>query len=87
MYADDSTLTASHRNIEEFTLQFNNELDCIQDWCDINRMVINTAKTHSMLVTTAKKRSNLQNQVLNLDIKDKSLHSISHEKVLGVAID
>ena len=50
-------------------------------------MVLNSAKTKVMLVTTNQKRLRLQNTNLNLQYMDETLKMISSDKILGVFVD
>ena len=50
-------------------------------------MVINTDKTKVMLITNRQKRSNLQDNNLELNFNDVDLKLSSNEKILGVQIE
>ena len=50
-------------------------------------MVINTDKTKVMLITSRQKRSNLQDNNLELNFNDVDLKLSSNEKILGVQIE
>ena len=50
-------------------------------------MALNLEKTHTMIITTNKRRSNLPHKELDLVIKNLTLKNVSQEKVLGVVID
>ena len=50
MYADDTTFYSSGHNVSELNSKLNDEMKIISDWCDANKMVINTKKTQCMLV-------------------------------------
>ena len=45
MYADDSTISACRKNVQEVELKLNNDLQEISNWCDENRMIVNVEKT------------------------------------------
>ena len=50
-------------------------------------MLINTAKTKVMLITTHQKRSSLINGQLSLHLNNDELNMITNDKVLGIIID
>ena len=50
-------------------------------------MVLNSAKTKVMLVTTSQKQQRLHNTNLNLQYIDETLKMISNDKILGVFVD
>ena len=50
-------------------------------------MLLNTAKTKVMLITTIQKRLHLNNNYLHLTYNDDTLKTVETEKVLGVHID
>ncbi len=55
MYADDSTLSATGKTVEDLDLKLNNDMDCINYWCHNNHMVGNGDKTKAMLINTYQK--------------------------------
>ena len=89
MYAGDTTFYLSGHNVSELNSKLNNEIKIISDWCDTNKMVINTKKTKCMLVTTRYKHSQLCNsgEGLNIIFDDNQLQQVQKEKLLGVWID
>ena len=56
MNADDSTISAYRKNVQEIKLKITDDRPEISNWCDENRMVINVEKTKIMIVTTWQKR-------------------------------
>ncbi len=82
MFADDSTLHTQKRTVVELEHELNADLENISMWCKSNKMATNTAKTHSMLVTTWQKRIHLEKKDM-----DVTLQNSEAEKVLGVTID
>ncbi len=51
MYDDDSTLSAVDKSAKELEDQLNPDLEQIDNWCDDNRLLVNTSKTNVMLMT------------------------------------
>ena len=87
MFADDSTLHTSGANIEEIQLSLQTDLNVITTWCTDNKMVINTSKTKTMLITTKQRRHHLQNDRLNITLNELNLQQVSQQKVIGVVVD
>ena len=50
-------------------------------------MVLNSAKTKVMLITTCQKRQRLPSINLNLNFREESLKMVSNDKILGVFVD
>ena len=50
-------------------------------------MLLNTAKTKVMIITTVQKRLHLNNNCLHLTYNDDTLKTFETEKVVGVHID
>ena len=50
-------------------------------------MVLNSAKTKVMLVTTSQRRNRLDCDSLNLKFNNEDLNMISNDKLLGVFVD
>ncbi len=72
-------------NIIETKLQ--NALVSLSEWCKQNGMLINTAKTKVMLITTYQKRVHLRDNSIQLTYQNDELHMTNCDKVLGVNID
>ena len=67
----------------------NNDLKQLDTWLKGNKISLNVAKTHAMLVTTRKKHSTLksQNEDLELRIRENDLQVVQKTNYLGVQID
>lgn len=83
LYADDTTLSFSHRNFSEMTEIINSELIKLEDWTHANRLTINADKTETIIF------SNRKTDVINDQIKlsRKSLAFVDSCKFLGVHLD
>ena len=66
-----------------------NDLKRLDTWLQGNKLSLNVAKTHSMLITTKQKRNVLKssNQNLELNIRNNELDVVQKTKYLGVQID
>ena len=59
----------------------------LSTWCKQNGMLINTAKTKVMLLTTPQKRIHLNKDMLLLTLNNEKLTVVSSDKILGIHID
>lgn len=87
MYADDSTLHAAAKTLEELEEILSKDMASVQQWCRENRMVANTDKTKSMLITTQQRQARLPRSDLNVVFNDVTLENVEKEKLLGVTVD
>jgi retron-type reverse transcriptase len=55
MYADDSTLHKTGKNLQEIQMQLQSDLTIIQNWCCNNNMAVNPSKTTCMVISSRKK--------------------------------
>ena len=65
------------------------DLKQLTTWLQGNKLSLNVAKTHSMLISTKQKHNILksQNEVLELNIRNNKLDLVQKTKYLGVQID
>ena len=49
LFADDSSLTASAKNIDELLFEINKELPNIYDWLCANKLTLNLRKTKYLI--------------------------------------
>jgi hypothetical protein len=86
LFADDTTILYSHKNLADKLNMVNIELQKVTNWFRANKLSINTAKTNYMIMGTPQKTFNF-----NSDIEVKfdaiSLTRVNKTKFLGVIID
>lgn len=89
MYADDTSLCYQGYDMTRLNEVINNDLGRLDTWLQGNKLSLNVAKTHSMLISTKKKHEILKarNEELDLKIRDNSLDVVQKTKYLGVEID
>jgi hypothetical protein len=84
LFADDTTLYLSNKNLDCLLEKFNEAIAPLIDWCKFNRLDINWSKTFFMFITN--KRVSLPSTIslknLNCDVK-----VVDSFKLLGVEID
>lgn len=56
------------------------------DWSSRNRMVLNTSKTKSMLVTGKRLKSQINRSGLDLQAGGLAIEQVIHQKLLGVQL-
>ena len=89
MYADDTSLCYQSSDITWLNEAINSDLKQLDTWLQGNKLSLNVAKTHSMLVST-KPRHNIlksQNKELELKIRENRLEVFQKTEYLGVEID
>ena len=81
MYADDITLYCSSSSLQDATLRLQAIVNKTAEWIDSNRLIINTSKSHSIIIGSKKKTTNSQ---LELFINGVKIEQISHCKRIPV---
>ena len=84
MFADDSNMFLSGKNLREIEIRANSALEQIKKWLQVNRLSLNIDKTNYMIFTT-KARKKEQN--LNIKINDKTISEVNTCKFLGIIVD
>ena len=87
MYADDKTMYEIGVSQAEIERNLQLALINLSKWCKANGMVINTAKTKLMLITTHQRRTVLNTNNLILSLNNEDLNTIDKDKILGVSVD
>ena len=63
MYADDKSLFHQSRDLTQLNEAINSDLKKLETWLNGNKLSLNVAKTHSMLISTKQKSRADFNQV------------------------
>ena len=89
MYADDTSLCYQSPDLTRLNEAINSDLRKLDSWLQGNKLSLNVAKTHSMLISTKQKHRILrsQNEDLKLKIRDNELEVVNKTKYLGLQID
>ena len=89
MYAEDTSLCYQSHHLTRLNDAINSDLKKLDTWLQGNKLSLNVAKTHSMLISTKQKQNSLkiQNKDLDLTIRDNDLEVVEKTKYLGVQID
>ena len=87
LYADDATITAQGKSLNEVQFKLQEGANKVSRWCKENRMAINCIKTKVMLMSTSKRLSLLPSPNLNIKIDDVCLENVSHYRILDATVD
>ena len=89
MYADATSLCYQSPDLTRLNEAINSDLRKLNSWLQGNKLSLNVAKTHSMLISTKQKHRILksQNEDLKLKIRDNELEVVNKTKYLGLQID
>ena len=98
IYADDATLISSSRwdNISPMNNNIQKDLENIQQWAVMNKMIINEKKTISMLIRGKKLRKRIEKQPLaqnnsvdqlSIILNNSPIENVHSHKILGIEVD
>ena len=82
IFADDTSLFCSNKNLEQLLNNINDELKKLKVWFDYNKLSLNVSKTKFILF--GKKKVNIQ---VKLEIDGVEIEQVKDNKFLGVIID
>ena len=86
-YADDTSLCAHGKSLDDIQTSLSHDLLCIEKWCEVNKFAINISKSSAMIVCTSQKRKYLNMNNFQLHLYNAILPIVSHVKILGLYID
>ena len=86
LYADDTVIYCSGKNIADIKYKIQLNIDKFVNWCNTNKLTINTKKTKLMVFGS---RYNIKNTTKDLDISinNEILQSVPTYKYLGISLD
>ena len=86
MYADDTSLCYQSHNLTWLNEAIHSDLRKLDTWLQGNKISLNVAKTHSMLISTKQKHNilKIQSQDLVLKIRDNELEVVKQEQNTSV---
>ena len=82
-FADDNTITAAERTIENLLSTFETESQAAIEWFKLNKMVVNPEKFQTIIV---KKNAKMKDSY-PLNINDLKINSETSVKLLGIETD
>ena len=90
MYADDTTISYSSKNIDDLNENMNRDLNCLKQWLQGNKLSLNVMKTQAMVVGSRpnlKKISDKKIESPSFAIGDSQVEIVEKTKYLGVQLD
>ena len=84
IFADDTTLSVHSSSIDIVSKALSDDLDNVNEWCVLNHMSINVAKTKYMYLMSRSKSYSSDNQI---SFKSDIIKLSHQEKLLGVTFD
>ena len=82
-FADDSTYSKSSKDTKKLTEEIATKYQDITNYMASNRLVLNTDKTHLLVMSTSIKHKKYQNFDIKLDTGNEIIEPIYSEKLLG----
>ncbi len=87
LFADDTTVFYSHKNLSFLSNVVNEELKVVCDWFKANKLSLNAKKTNLMFLGTAKQTLNIDENSVNIYLDGCKLNRVRDAKFLGITID
>ena len=89
MYADDASIYRCSKDMPQLNKEINKDLEKLDEWLIGNKLSLNVAKTHSMLIASQQKHKSLSRSDIRFEpkIRGKEIEIRSKAKYLGVQID
>ena len=87
MFADDTNLFFSHKNIKDLFQAVNSELGKVFQWFNANKLSLNKYKTKYTFFHKAREKDNIPLKLPALFINDKEIERVTSIKFLGVLFD
>ena len=87
MFADDTTILYSHKDIKSKIDIVNKELDEVTNWFKAKKLSVNASKTNFMIMGTPHMTSTKTREDLNVLLDNIALERVKFTKFHGVLID
>jgi hypothetical protein len=85
-YADDVTIVASGKSVDDARLQLQSLLDLTAAWAKDNRLSFSYAKCNVMLTTVSRRKAAGPPVLSGLTLDGQALSTMDHLTILGVDI-
>ena len=86
MFADDTNLTGAEETSAEIQNKLEGEIQNVLKWLRTNKLTLNEKKTEYMLIGSAKRLKQIQNDLI-IKINDHVIKRVYNKNVLGLEID
>ena len=87
MFADDTNLFMSNKNIKQPFSDMNTELENVNIWLKANKLSLNVDKTKYMLFHNTNQSDNLPIKLPKLIMNSTVIEQVSYIKFLGILVD
>ena len=87
LFADDTTILYSHKDIDSQVNVVNEELREVSNWFKVNKLSVNASKTNYMILGTPHMTLVKVRKDLNVSLNNTTLERVRFTKFLGVLID
>ena len=89
MYADDTSISYKSKTLTQLNEAVHDDLMSVEFWLKGNKISLNAAKTHTMLIYSKYKQRALinSNEKHDIKVKDENLMVVDKIKYLGAQID
>ena len=82
LYADDMLIMSHHVNVEVMLQNLQGKMNTINEWCILNKLTINEAKTKYMIIGNASVEP-----IRKIRLNDKILGKVTQYEYLGIIIE
>ena len=82
LFADDTTLYCSHKNLNYLKWCIEQDLSSISDWFQANKLTLNVSKSECLIFGPNKKST-----IKSIDVEDLAIPVVNHTKFLGIWLD
>lgn len=86
IFADDSTFSASSKDIDELKETIKEKYRTIADYMSKNKLILNSEKTHLLVMTSARNHQRHGNFGITLDTGFETIEPRTEERLLGATV-
>ena len=81
MFADDTNISFSGRNLSELENRMNHELTKLNTWLEVSKLSLNIAKTELMVVGSRQRQSTFDNHDLCVVVNNEPIKKVKSTSV------
>lgn len=85
-FADDSSLSVSGKSAEDINEKIRDKFEMVEQYMTRNKLVLNSNKTHLLVMATSKQHKKHDNFGVYLDTGNEQIEPIDNEKLLGCRV-
>ena len=90
MYANDTSISYSSKNIDELNETLNSDLDALKQWLEGNRLSLNIIKTQAMVIGSRPNLKEISDKLVptpSFAIGNSHIDVVANPKYLGIQLD